>query len=509
MQFGNMKRAGSINLGVLVGFVCLALFLTIQSVNSPISKNYAYSDYSVYQYVAKIMREGGMPYRDTFDHKGPAFYLVNELGYMIHPKYGMWMIDFLLMFGTVVYAYRISNKVLNVKMALFSVFVVLSGMSAWGYWIGNTPESCILFFLMMTMYLFVEYTDCQSLSNAQILAVGFSGAFALLTKPTFLVMFFVLMIEVLYGTVKKKDYVFLKRCLILFSVSFFGFVVLIAVWLGINGAFKACISQYVIFNTKYASDKNVRSIWKAAVAFLERPSTILGLLCIWINYIRWNEYKGKVKRLLISVYITWILVFYVNVMPGRGFQQYTIVFYPMIQVIVAYALKGVDKLFEGDGYKRIAGIIVVITITSNILIPNVKETLTNIQNYAAEQRVKVEVVDWLKNIPGEYEISVVTPDDNWVYLQTGHRSATKYSYTQADLIYENVKTDFIKEYSSEINVKQPRFIIEHCRSMLYTNKISANVQLKYEEVFRNDNYIVYELRENESAKEIRRWINYT
>ncbi|MDE6601326.1 MAG: glycosyltransferase family 39 protein [Lachnospiraceae bacterium] len=492
-----MKKIKDINWWVWIGFICLVFFLTMQSVNSPISRNYAFSDYSVYQYVASIMCEGGMPYRDTFDHKGPVFYLINALGYVIHPKYGMWMIDFLLMFGTAVYAYKLSHKVLNAKMSFFITVVALSGISAWGYWIGDTPESVILFFLMLIMYLFVEYIDCQSLTSKQLLAVGFSCAIAFLMKPTFLAMAAVLILEILYEVIKRKNYIFLKKCLILFSVPFFGLIVGTVAWLTINGALTECIDQYLIFNAKYSSVKRgIADSLNALYVFVEKPTTLFGLFCIWINFMRWNEYTDKDRRLLLSTYLAWALVFYVSVMPGRAYQQYTVVFYPMLVVIVTFAFKDIERLFQGDRYKRVVGMMVLILVTFNIFLPNARETVANIRNYTAETGAKVQVVNYFNDSPGEYEISVVSPDDTWVYLQTGHHSATKYAYTQADLIYENVKTDFIKEYSRQINEKRPRFIVESCRSNLYTNKIVGSIANKYDEVFRNDGYAIYELNGN-------------
>lgn len=489
-----MKKIASLNWAIWIALGCLAFLLTVQSVNSPISKNYAYSDYSVYQYVAQIMSEGGMPYRDTFDHKGPVFYLVNLLGYVIHPEYGMWLIDFLLMLGTAVYAYKIAHKVLNKKLAFFIVAVVLSGIPAWGYWIGNTPESCILFFLMLIMYLFAEYVEFQNLTNGQILAIGVSGAVALLMKPTFLAMPAVLILAVLLHTVKRKDIVFLKRCVILFSIPFFALIVCCIVWLGAHGAFTECIEQYLIFNTRYSSVKKELSDYLYVLyTFLEKPSTLLGIFCIWVNFMRWNEYSDKVKYVLFSTYLAWVLVFYVSVMPGRAYQQYTVVYYPMILVIVTFAFKDIEMFFKDGGYQRFAGMIAVALTLVNILLPNAKETIANIRMYTAEAGAKVQVVDFFCSRPGDYEISVVSPDDNWVYLQTGHHSATKYSYTQADLIHEIVKSDFIKEYSQAINESCPRFIVESSRSNLYTNKIACNIHGRYEEVFRNDGYIVYEL----------------
>lgn len=494
-----MNRAKRTNRAALAGFVCLAFLLTVQSVNSPVSKNYAYSDYAVYQYVAQIMSEGGMPYRDTFDHKGPAFYLLNELGYVLHSGCGMWIIDFLLMLGTVACAYSIVNRILNGKMSFFIVAVVLSGISAWGYWIGNTPESCILFFLMMAMYLFTEYMECRSLTHLQIMLLGFAGAFALMTKPTFLAMFAVLIAEVLYETLRSKDFIFLKRCLIWFSVTFFGCIAVLVGWLYRNGALAECINQYVIFNIRYGSAAG-NSIWDAARIFLERRSTILGLFCLWIIYARRSEYTDRMKQLLVSAGAAWMLVFCVSVMPGRGYQQYTLVYYPMILVLVAAAWKDIDHLFEEGGWRRITGITAAALLAVTVLLPNVKDTMVNIMTYTAEQEVKEEVVRYLQSVPGEYEIAVVSPDDNWLYLQTAHRSATKYSYTQADLIYENVQTDFIAEYAAALDQNRPRFIVENSNSRLYSGKIAGNTRTEYDKVFENNNYIVYELGGDEDGR---------
>lgn len=491
-----MKRIKDVNWILLICFICLTFLMTVQSVNSPISSNYAYSDYSVYQYVAQVMRGGGMPYRDTFDNKGPVFYLVNELGSILHPRYGMWAIDFLLMFGTVVYAYKTANKVLNKKWSFLTVAVVLSGISAWGYWIGDTPESCILFFLMAVMHFFAEYIDCQSLTDKQILTVGFCAAVALLVKPTCLVMFLVFAVEILYGTVKRRDFQFLKRCLVFFSIPFFGITALIVAWLAVNGAFWECVNQYIVFNINhiFAAGNSVKAVF---YSFLGRPATLLGLFCVWISFMRWKEYTEKEKHLLASVYVVWMLVFCISIMPGRAYQQYTVIYYPMILVSVAFALKDIGKLWRENVNKRVMGTVLIALVGGNVLLSNAKETAVNIRNFTAEHQEKGEVVAYLKSIPGEYRVSVVSPDDNWIYLQTGRFSATKYSYTPADLIYGNDKTDFIREYASEINEKQPRFIVEQSRNRLYSDQISGNIQLEYREVFRNEQYIVYEYEKSD------------
>ena len=37
-------------------------------------------DSSVFRYIGTIMHDGCVPYRDSFDHKGPLIFLINYLG---------------------------------------------------------------------------------------------------------------------------------------------------------------------------------------------------------------------------------------------------------------------------------------------------------------------------------------------------------------------------------------------------------------------------------------------
>ena len=60
-------------------FFCSLLFSFLCS-NNPLQKGYTLTDSSVFTYVAKVIIAGGMPYRDTFDHKGPLIYLIDACG---------------------------------------------------------------------------------------------------------------------------------------------------------------------------------------------------------------------------------------------------------------------------------------------------------------------------------------------------------------------------------------------------------------------------------------------
>ena len=81
--------------------VTIALFLAVMAfvflLNSPLHpwiQSDANTDSSVFQTIALMMRKGYMPYRDSFDHKGPLLYILNYLGQNISAYNGIWFVEF-------------------------------------------------------------------------------------------------------------------------------------------------------------------------------------------------------------------------------------------------------------------------------------------------------------------------------------------------------------------------------------------------------------------------------
>ena len=53
-------------------------------------------DSSVFRVVAFMMSKGFMPYRDSFDHKGPLLYIINWLGNNQIFNGKLWIIEILM-----------------------------------------------------------------------------------------------------------------------------------------------------------------------------------------------------------------------------------------------------------------------------------------------------------------------------------------------------------------------------------------------------------------------------
>ena len=90
--------------------------------------------------MGKVILQGGMPYRDAFDHKGPLMYLINALGLLISPKYGVWLLELATVFVVLLFVYKLA-RMLECTPLTSGVAVVLSMLSMFNYfnW-GNVTE---------------------------------------------------------------------------------------------------------------------------------------------------------------------------------------------------------------------------------------------------------------------------------------------------------------------------------------------------------------------------------
>lgn len=97
----------------LINTCFLLIYATVSSPLLP----YSYSDYDIFRAVALIWKQGGLPYVDIFDNKGPMLYLFYLLGITISAgKVGLFLIEIMLMTWSAELIYRI-GRAMNVSHA--------------------------------------------------------------------------------------------------------------------------------------------------------------------------------------------------------------------------------------------------------------------------------------------------------------------------------------------------------------------------------------------------------
>src|SRR6266542_4018262 len=87
-------------------------------------------DSGVFLYVGWRFLNGGIPYRDVWDHKPPLIYFVDALGLKLSPNslWGVWFLQFIFIFFTILIIYRLLNKEFGIYSAITGTIVLISGL---------------------------------------------------------------------------------------------------------------------------------------------------------------------------------------------------------------------------------------------------------------------------------------------------------------------------------------------------------------------------------------------
>ncbi len=132
----------------------LGLLTAVTLADNPFDVGNMYTDSAVYNYVGRVILRGGMPYKDCFDHKGPALYLINAFGQCISSKYGVWFLNLVFLTLTLGFAYKISklygcSKFISLTIIVFTMLGMIYYMHG-----GNTPEEYACCLIMISLYFF-------------------------------------------------------------------------------------------------------------------------------------------------------------------------------------------------------------------------------------------------------------------------------------------------------------------------------------------------------------------
>lgn len=189
-------------------FLFLILVTFIVCMLSPIdlfSKNgVSWVDSSVFKYIGSRMAQGEIPYRDMFDHKGLLLYFLNMLGYLIAPNRGVWVIEFVFMFMTVLGLYSVSRLFCNAKYSYFTVLLAMSLIFSY-FEQGNLVEEYAMPFQIWSLYIYIDYFLNERISRMRVILCGLFFAGVIFLRPNMISVWLVFSLAVLVQCVKEKN----------------------------------------------------------------------------------------------------------------------------------------------------------------------------------------------------------------------------------------------------------------------------------------------------------------
>ena len=209
-------------------------------------------DSSLFLYVARRVQEGGVPYRDVWDHKPPLIYYLDVVGLALADRGipGVAVVEFAALFAAAIVGFWALHRTLGLVPALFGVLgwttaiaVMLDG--------GNRPEEFALPFQFGAIALFLGERRAGP-SRWRWTLIGIAAAFAVLLKPTVLGVWAAIYLAEAARAWQLRSLGALARPVLLGALGVLAVILPVGAYLVATGAGNDFVDQVIRFNIEYS-----------------------------------------------------------------------------------------------------------------------------------------------------------------------------------------------------------------------------------------------------------------
>lgn len=407
-------------------------------------------DSSVFQYVAWMMKNGAVPYRDTFDHKGLLLYVINLAGMMISAEHGIWIVELAVLFISLYGMYRIACMDVGWKESVLVTVVVFSLMAVF-FEGGNFAEEYALPFEIWSLYIYLKYFRTDSIASAHVVLCGFLLSCVFFIRANMISVWAVCSIMVVLRCLYRKEYRELGRFTILFFAGFLLLAVPILVYLVTNHALRHFVQAYILFNGQYVSSFQATAANKvsACLYYAGQPVVLLsliaqGLVCV----------KSKTRFLDCGYLVYMLVTIGFTGMSGMTFGHYGMMLLPML----GYPLAQLLKMAEGKQRVRrylVSGLCVLMIIGWSSLGKRM------VEEFARSSRQEKtgyywNMIQYIQTYTAPTDRITVYGNHDSIYLYSQRYSASRYSYQSP---IRQVDEKIADAYFDEISRQIPRMVI--------------------------------------------------
>lgn len=413
-------------------------------------------DSSVFQTVALMMERGYMPYRDSFDHKGPLLYIINYIGRQISAYRGVWAVEFVSMVTTLLSLYRIARLKCN---KVLSCFAVLTGISLiFGFFDGgNLTEEYALPFIAIALFIFLDYFINKIINSMRLILCGFCFGGVFLLRPNMISVWIVFCIAVLVDCFRRKEGRLLGTYILRFLIGTGGMIVPVAIWMIKNGILMECLKCYIHFNFLYTSSPEMALFpqkWQSFFYFFNNTVVILSVVVSIYLAVR-------TERFLYSIYICYIgCTLWLIALSGMEYGHYGMILVPVVVFPVASLLSECERRDKEEGSMVV--LLAVLWLSGSIIMPDWLSGIGSVAKVYANRhedsysKVVEDVCFIIEEKTSSNEAISVYGSWDIIYLLSNRMHATRYSYQgPIDLIVPEI----IDEYIEGLKKETPKIVV--------------------------------------------------
>ena len=430
---------------IYLGLFLISFAMVFTSAFSPFNFRIMHVDSAAYVTIAQGITRGFLPYRDFVDNKGPLLYLISAFGLNFGGFTGIWIIELIFMFVSVLFAYKTAlffgNKHYAFIATAFSFVIMLAFFN-----IHAGVEEYSMPFLMISLYIFVKYyfSPKQETGFVELILLGFCFSCAIMIRLNMFFLWFGFCVIIFIESIIRKRFLMLGKYLLGFSIGILIALIPIFLYLRINGITEDFYNQVVIAGGARGFEiTNLKDITNHFYAIIHRNYSFIPLFfgLFWII----TSYKKPVFGFYLAYTLSYFLtaLFWAFGGAGGSVIHYNMMFIPYFIPVLTYITGLLFSAFSGLKAKNVILVLFFCLVFSEGLARYFYD-LTKIFNNNTGIQLKNagKMIDDNTN-PGD---TIIALSFAYIYPFTNRNAASKYFFQGSGLEHiQGANEEFIND----------------------------------------------------------------
>jgi len=431
---------------IYIWLFIIAFAVAFSSTYNPLNFRRMHVDSSIYITITQGIIRGQLPYMDFVDNKGPLAYLLNVPGFFLGRFTGIWITEIILLFVTVLFAYKTALFFGNRDKALLGTifgFVVLLAF----FTVNGGTEEHSLPFLAVSLYIFARYYfyQEQNLNFGELIVLGACFACAVLIRLNMFPLWAGFCIVIFIEEILNRRFIRLCKYISGFCLGVIIIFIPIFLYLKLNGIMDAFFNQAVFGGAaKGFSGGGLKETVKNFYAVLNRDLSIIPLLIgvFWMI--------TRFRRANVCFYIGYTLSYFLMVLFlsfSGGDSHYNMVLFPFFIPALVFLVCIMDSAFSEIKAKNIVLVLFLCLAFSEGLVKYLFDLSKIFFDKSGYNLIRAGKMIDENTKPGDKIISLGF--NGYIYPFTQRDIASKYCYQGSGLDHiPGAREEFISDITS-------------------------------------------------------------
>jgi hypothetical protein len=428
-------------------------------------------DSSVFLYVARQVQDGGVPYRDVWDHKPPLIYYLDVIGLALADRGvpGVAVVEFAALFAAATIGFWALYRTLGLLPALFGTIawttalpLILDG--------GNLPEEYALPLQFSAIALYLSERRAGP-SRWRWVAIGVTAGFALLLKPTVLGVWVAIYLADVARAWRSRSLRPLAWPVLLGAVGALAVTVPVGIYFVARGAGDDLVDQVIRYNIEYSRatlaervDALAEGVKLASFSGLF-PIALAGWVTALVQLLR-GFAPAHARPLFVIAVLAFPIDYALASATGRPYRQYFLACLPALGILAAVAAGSARPVLERVAARFALPPRAVVVSSFAIGAVLFASAIPSLAGYRREggpndqQRTRPLATTYVVDHTTASEHVLFWGGEAGLNYTTGRRSPTRYAYQYALYMRDYQRPAQVDELLSDLERDPPALIID-------------------------------------------------